>query len=95
VDYAEVPLACLVRESREKLGLTQHQLANMLIVAPHELAAWEDGGDIPLDFAHELLEAMRLDSFPGEVDLVRKRAQRADPPAARWRLPTHSGSSAW
>jgi hypothetical protein len=70
VEYAEVALGSLLRESRCTRGFTLHQQADMLDIEPTELAEWEEGRDIPLDFAHELLEVLRLDFFPGEVDLV-------------------------
>lgn len=65
------PLNALIRQGREKAGLTRAELANLLGVSPAAVTYWESGQKTPSgDLTIELIRLLNLvqdcfpDSFP-------------------------------
>jgi DNA-binding transcriptional regulator YiaG len=55
---SQAEIADLVGETRQRLGLTQTQLAQELGVSYRSVNRWENGRNIPLPMALKLMEGM-------------------------------------
>lgn len=63
----KIMLSTLIKQGREKAGLTRAELANLLGVSPASVSYWESGQKIPSgDLTIEMIKLLNLaqDIFP-------------------------------
>ncbi|WP_250124974.1 helix-turn-helix transcriptional regulator [Chroococcidiopsis sp. CCMEE 29] len=71
-ERSQVEIADLVRETRQRLGLTQTQLAQELGVSYQSVNRWENGRNMPLPIVLKLLEGMLRSMGDRGKDLLDK-----------------------
>lgn len=69
---SQVEIAGLVRETRQRLGLTQTELAQELGVSYQSVNRWENGRNMPLPMALKLIEGMVRQMGDRGQDLLSK-----------------------
>ena len=67
-----VEAAELVRETRQRLGLTQVQFAEKLGVSCQSVNRWENGRNMPLPIALKQIETLLLGLDKNGLDLLEK-----------------------
>jgi putative transcriptional regulator len=77
VDKREVHTRALVKELRDRLGLTQEQFAHKLGVTYSTVNNWENGKRLPQPFLRRRLLEMKE-----ELDARDRRPTKAKPPVS-------------